>query len=205
MNLVWGCLLAYLIGSVPTAYIFGWMLRNIDIRQHGSGNVGATNVFRVLGKGPGTAVLLVDIVKGVIPVVLVSRWLGLNQTHDYLLLSLAAVAGHNWTLFLNFKGGKGIATSLGALIGMAVQIASIRPVLAGTIIVWVICFLLSCYVSLASILAAVALAVLSFVIRQPNEFRVLAVILSVFVIWRHRSNIDRLRRGQEHKVPLYKK
>ncbi len=205
MNLFLGCLLSYLIGSVPTAYIFGKLYKGIDIRQHGSGNVGATNVFRVLGKGPGILVLLIDILKGVVPVVFVSRALGLGHTLDYILLSLAAVIGHNWTVFLNFKGGKGIATSLGVLIGMTVQMPMIRSVLLGTVLVWIICFVIWRYVSLASIVAAVALPILSLATGQSVEFQILSVIFCVFVIWRHKPNIERLKKGQESRISLFKK
>lgn len=205
MMLLWASLVTYVIGSIPTAYIFGKLYKGIDIRQHGSGNVGATNVFRVLGKGPGIIVLVIDILKGVIPVVFVSNIFGLSQTLDYIVLSLAAVIGHNWTIFLNFKGGKGIATSLGVLIGMTIQMPMIRPVLLGTLLVWLICFVISRYVSLASILAAIALPILSFFTHQAVEFQILSVIFCVFVIWRHRPNIERLKNGQESRVPLFKK
>lgn len=205
MNLFFGCLLSYLIGSIPTAYIFGRLYKGIDIRQYGSGNVGATNVFRVLGKIPGIIVLLIDILKGVVPVVFVANALQLHQTLDYILLSLAAVVGHNWTVFLNFKGGKGIATSLGVLIGMAIQMPIIKPVLLGTLLVWVVCFLISRYVSLASIVAAVALPLLSLLTHQSIEFQILSVVFCVFVIWRHQPNIQRLKKGQESRVLLFKK
>jgi len=205
MNLLIGCVLSYLIGSIPTAYIFGRLYKSIDIRQHGSGNVGATNVFRVLGQGPGMIALLIDILKGVIPVVVVANALGLHQTLDYILFSLCAVMGHNWTVFLNFKGGKGIATSLGVLIGMTIQMPLIRFVLLGTVLVWLVCFVLFRYVSLASIIAAAALPLLSFFTHQPPEFQILSLIFCAFVIWRHRPNIDRLRKGRESKVPLFLK
>ena len=106
---------AYLIGSIPVAYIFGRVLKGLDIREHGSGNMGATNAFRVLGKGPGTMVLILDILKGIIPVTLLANVFGLRDALSLVIISVAAVAGHNWTVFLGFKGGKGMATSLGIL------------------------------------------------------------------------------------------
>ena len=151
MNIVWGMIISYLIGSIPTAYLFGKITKNIDIRQHGSGNVGATNVFRVFGKGPGILVLVLDILKGVIAVALVPDILGMTENFPRIFMSLAVVCGHNWTCFLQFKGGKGIATSLGVLIGLTIRIAVIRPVLLLTVLTWVISFLISGFVSLSSI------------------------------------------------------
>ena len=202
MNLFLGILCGYLIGSFPTAYILGKICKGIDIRQHGSGNMGATNVFRVLGKGPGIIVLCMDIIKGVLPVVIVADVLGLNILWQYILLGLAAVCGHNWTIFLKFKGGKGIATSLGVLIGLTIKIATIRLVLIGTILVWVICFMSTGFVSLASIVAATLLPVITALTNQPFEIVVLGIIFCVFVILRHRPNIKRLLAGEEPRVPL---
>ena len=202
MSLSWGVLLSYLIGSFPTAYILGKATKGIDIRQLGSGNMGATNVFRVLGKGPGIIVLVLDIIKGVLPVVIVSDVLGLNILWQYILLGLAAVCGHNWTIFLKFKGGKGIATSLGVLIGLTIKIAAIRPVLVGTILVWVLCFMSTGFVSLASIVAATLLPAIMAFTNQPFEIVLLGIIFCGFVILRHRPNIKRLLAGKEHRAPL---
>src|SRR5271169_5665889 len=115
-------LLAYLIGSIPVAYIFGRVLKKLDIREHGSGNMGATNAFRVLGKGPGTVVLILDIIKGIIPVTLLANFFDQGQALSLVIISMAAVAGHNWPVFLGFKGGKGMATTLGILMGLAIQL-----------------------------------------------------------------------------------
>lgn len=193
---------SYLIGSIPTAYIFGRLYKNIDIRQHGSGNVGATNVFRVLGKVPGTIVLLLDIVKGIVPVVIIGDALGAQAVWQRLLLAVAAVCGHNWTVFLQFKGGKGIATSLGVLIGLTIKIASIRPVLLWTLAAWTAAFLATATVSIASILAAIVLPLSMIFTAQPVEITCLGIVFCVFVILRHRPNITRIFAGQEPKVPL---
>src|SRR3989338_5088795 len=133
MTIMMGIILAYLTGSIPTAYIFGRMSKGIDIRQHGSGNVGATNVFRVLGKWPGTVVLMLDILKGTIAAAVVPDMLGLTGVLHRAALALAVVCGHNWTVFLKFKGGKGVATAFGVLIGLTIRIAVIRPVLLWTL------------------------------------------------------------------------
>ena len=194
--------IAYFIGAIPTAYIFGRALKGLDIREHGSKNMGATNAFRVLGKGPGIAVLLIDILKGVIPTVWVARALGLDDPLALVFIGLAAVAGHNWTIFLGFKGGKGVATSLGMLIGLAIQIAGMRAVLGLTLAVWLGLFLTFGYVSLASICAAVTFPVLTVVFNAPFPIKVMAILLCVFIVLRHKENISRLTQGKENRVKL---
>ena len=207
MKLVLALWLGYFLGAIPTAYIAGRLLKDIDIRKHGSGNVGATNVFRVLGKGPGIVVLVLDILKGVLAVTLVGDIFGLTQVGQRVLLALAAVAGHNWTVFLDFKGGKGIATSLGALIGLTIKIAFIRPVLLFTLLTWLAVFLATGFVSLASIVASVFLPIIMALTGQEFPLVVLGVILCVFVVVRHRPTIKRLWEGQESRIslPYFKK
>jgi acyl phosphate:glycerol-3-phosphate acyltransferase len=202
MTFAIGIILSYLIGSIPTAYIVGKKLKGIDIREHGSGNVGATNVFRVLGKGPGIIVLFCDILKGTVVVTLLADILGLTDILQRLILSLFVVGGHNWTVFLNFKGGKGIATSLGVLIGLTIKIAMIRPVLLWTILLWIACFLITGIVSLSSIIAATGLPVIMVMTHQEFKVVCLGVIFCLFVVLRHRSNIRRLLKGQESAIPL---
>ncbi len=192
----------YLIGAIPTAYIFGRILKKIDIRQHGSGNVGATNAFRVLGKVPGTAVLLIDIVKGIIPTTIIANLTGFNSPWMLVIYGMVAVAAHNWTVFLNFKGGKGIATSLGVLIGLAIQIPGLRIVLLVVLGVWLAVFLASGYVSLASIFAALALPICMVMIDAPFVFKIMSIILCVFIVFRHYANIKRLFQGKENRVKL---
>lgn len=202
MKLVLALWISYFLGAIPTAYIAGRILKGIDIRKHGSGNVGATNVFRVLGKWPGIVVLVLDILKGVVAVTLVGDIFGLTEVGQRVLLALVVVAGHNWTVFLDFKGGKGIATSLGVLIGLTIKIAVIRPVLLSTLLVWLVCFLATGFVSLASIIAAVFLPIIMALTSQAFPLVVLGVIFCVFVVARHRPNIKRLWDGQESRVPL---
>ncbi|MBP9855014.1 MAG: glycerol-3-phosphate 1-O-acyltransferase PlsY [Candidatus Omnitrophica bacterium] len=202
--LLFGILISYLVGSIPTAYVFGKLLKGIDIRQHGSGNVGATNVFRVLGKIPGIIVLLLDIYKGFWVVGIVSEILGLTFIWERVILSIAVVAGHNYTIFLGFKGGKGVATSLGVLIGLAYRIPSIIPVLILTLASFLIVFVIFRIVSLSSIIAAISLPTLVFLTGQPVEIKVLGLIFGIFVLYRHKANIKRLLAGQEPKVPFFK-
>ena len=207
MNLIIGIVISYFIGSVPTAYIFGKALKGLDIRKHGSGNVGATNVFRVLGKGPGIAVLILDILKGVLAVALVADLLGLTTDIARIFLGVAVVCGHNWTVFLQFKGGKGIATSLGVLIGFTIRMAVLRMVLLSTVSIWLISFLLTGFVSLSSIVAATFLPILMVLTNQNIELVILGIVFCVFVVIRHRPNIKKLLSGQENRVmmPYFKK
>lgn len=201
-NLFLALVISYVIGSIPTAYLFGKAYKGIDIRQHGSGNVGATNVFRVLGKAPGITVLIIDIVKGILPLTIIGNLFAVHSVVGRVLLGVAAVVGHNWTVFLNFKGGKGIATSLGVLIGLTIQFPTLRLVLLACILAWLIVFLVSAYVSLASIVAAVVLPVAMGITNQPIELILLGIVFCIFVVLRHRPNIKRLMAGTESKVPL---
>ena len=205
MVLIVGLILSYLIGAIPTAFLFGHMLKGIDIRQYGSGNVGATNVFRVLGKGPGILVLLFDIFKGVLVVAVIADILGLVMLWERILMSIMVVIGHNYTVFLKFKGGKGVATSLGVLIGLTLKIAAIRPVLMLTLAVFIVLFLATRIVSISSIITAISLPIFMLATNQPFEIIFLGVIFCVFVVFRHKQNIRRLLAGQEPKVNLFKK
>lgn len=205
MGFLIACTFAYLLGAIPTAYLFGKQVKGIDIRQHGSGNVGATNAFRVLGKRVGATVLALDIFKGVLATTLVPMICGVDHLLAFIVLAVIAVCGHNWTCFLNFSGGKGIATTLGVLIGLTIQVPALRSVVGVTFLVWLGCFLITRYVSLSSIVAAVALPLLMLLFQAPWPILVLGLVFSVFVIYRHRPNIDRLRKGTESKVPLFGK
>jgi glycerol-3-phosphate acyltransferase PlsY len=193
--------ISYLIGAIPTAFIFGKLLKGIDIRQHGSGNMGATNAFRVLGKVPGTLVLILDIIKGIIPVVYVAGFLSPLE-FGRVIAAVAAVSGHNWTCFLNFKGGKGIATSFGVLIGLTIVIPDIRWPVVLCSLSWLACFLMTAYISLSSLVAAVVLPVFMVVFSAPLLVTSLCIVFCIFVVFRHRPNIHRLLSGQEPKVPL---
>jgi len=207
MKLLLGLLLSYVLGSIPTAFWAGKIIKGIDIRQHGSGNVGATNAFRVLGKWPGLAVFAIDVLKGVLAVVVVGDLLGLMKISDRVFLAVAVVCGHNWTFLLQFKGGKGIATSLGVLIGLTLKVVALRTVLLTSILVWAVVFLSSGYVSLASIAAAVTLPLVIILTVPSIEIVLLGVVFCLFIVLRHRPNIKRLANGTESRVslPYFKK
>lgn len=191
--------MAYLVGATPFGFLAGKM-RGVDIREHGSGNIGATNVLRTLGKPIGITVLILDILKGVTPV-LVARLVSEGLDHQSLLMILTAVAaimGHNYTFWLGFKGGKGIATTAGAMIPV-IPIAILVAV-----VLWVSALLTTRYVSVASIVAAISIPltlVAKFILSGTWDFAILgfALFISLLAIWKHRSNIDRLRRGEENR------
>jgi glycerol-3-phosphate acyltransferase PlsY len=189
-----GILAAYLCGAVP----FGLLVaraRGIDIRSVGSGNIGATNVFRCVGKGWGLLTFALDVLKGLLPVLLLPRPDAAGAAAP-LLYAGAAVAGHNWPVFLRFRGGKGVATSVGALLGIA-------PGAVGAGLgVWVAVMLLGRYVSLASICGAAAVAAFAWIRHVPGTSIAVPTALTILAglaIWRHRANIQRLCRGEENR------
>jgi len=206
--LISGLLLSYLIGSIPTAYIFGRIFKGIDIRKHGSGNVGATNAFRVLGPAIGITVLALDALKGVICVVPVADFILKQQAVNELLIrvlcGVIAVLGHSFTVFLNFKGGKGMAATLGVLIGLSLKFSVLKIILLSEILLWLMVFLFSRIVSLASLVSAVTFPVFFIVLRQPWPLILMSLCLSVFIIYRHKANISRLLSGQEPRLNFNK-
>ena len=200
-----GIIISYLIGSVPTAYIFGKALKGIDIRKSGSGNVGATNAWRVLGKSAGISVLAIDVAKGILSVIFLSRIFSgatrfIPEELFLIFLGVSCICGHNWTIFLKFKGGKGIATSLGVLIGLSFKIAGLKLILVLVILTWILVFTLFKIVSAASILSAVLLPIYMLVFRQSKTLFFSSLLLSVFVIIRHKSNLARIFQGKEPRL-----
>ncbi|MDD4941506.1 MAG: glycerol-3-phosphate 1-O-acyltransferase PlsY [Candidatus Omnitrophica bacterium] len=204
MWIITGIIINYLIGSIPTAYIFGRLLKGIDIRQYGSGNVGATNALRVLGKGAGITVLALDIVKGFLPLLFMGDFFASRSCLDpqivYILLGVSCICGHNWTIFLHFKGGKGIATTLGMLLALAVKIPGLGLVIGLAVLVWAVTFIIHRIVSLSSIIAAIALPMLMILFKQQSIMITASIFLSAFTIYRHKSNIKRLMEGKEAKI-----
>lgn len=189
---------AYLVGSIPTGYLVA-RARGVDIRKVGSGNIGATNVFRILGRGPGTFVLLMDAFKGFASVFWLAAWCsrlvgGEDSIALRIIATVGAILGHNYTCWLNFKGGKGIATSAGAFLALT-------PGPCGVALgAWVLVFVVSRYVSLASLAAAVALPVATWALDFPMSVRVLTALAGTLAIYRHRANIQRLLAGTESRV-----
>jgi len=201
-----GIIISYLLGSIPTAYIFGKILKGIDIRKFGSGNVGATNAFRLLGPVWGIIVLILDVLKGVIPVtVLANHSLGYTEISPEvlrILFGFACVCGHNWTLFLRFRGGKGVATTLGVLIGLALSVVELRLILLLVILVWLIVFLTLRFVSLASVASALSFPIFVFIFHRSKELLALGVALAILIVLRHKKNLLNLLRGKERPLSL---
>jgi len=187
--------LAYLLGSLPFAWIAGKLLRGIDIRRHGSGNAGATNAWRVLGPGPGLTVGALDMAKGWAAVAM-AGWISDNPAVGIRLgAGLFAVAGHTWPVWLGFRGGKGVLTAGGAFLNLA------WLPMACSLAVFILVFKASGYVSLGSITASAALPLFILLIRGPwHEWQILATSLAVavFILVMHVPNIRRLLRGDEH-------
>ncbi len=218
LNLLFIILLSYLVGSIPNSIIVAKLVKGIDIRQHGSGNAGGTNVSRVLGKRYGLLVIVLDALKGAFAVVVIARlYFGNfpfpNQTpfDDFTLVQIiagiSAVLGHVWTVFAGFKGGKGIATGLGVLI----TIITLDMILAVAIFIFVVS--ISRYVSLGSISAALSIPIIMIVrenifgVDIPGYHTILpfVILLSLFVVYTHRANIVRLLNGQESRFKFSKK
>lgn len=202
-------MVAYLLGSIPTGYTAARLIKGIDIREHGSGSTGATNVLRTLGKGPGLLVLLVDMLKGILAIALVywmftfapSRNLVPPSVNPSIWLAwmvafagLAVILGHSKSIWLGFTGGKSVATSLGVLLAMSWQVG------LGTLGVFGVVMALSRIVSLSSIAGAIAVSVLMLVLGQPLPYLLFAVAGGLYVILRHRSNIQRLLAGTEPRL-----
>jgi glycerol-3-phosphate acyltransferase PlsY len=198
-------ILAYFIGSIPTALIISKKFFGIDIRDYGSGNMGATNAFRVMGAKYGTIIMVLDILKGMLAVGLfyfIPYYLTneVERTNFMMGLGIAAVIGHIFPVFANFKGGKGVATLLGMVI-------AVQPIVALCCIgVFLFSLFLTRYVSLSSILAAIMLPVCVLWIWNEDEltYRIFALLVAALVIITHQKNISRLLKGAETRVPILK-
>lgn len=183
-------ILCYLIGAIPFSYLVS-QLKGVDIRMRGSGNVGATNVLRTLGPALGAAALGGDFLKG-----LAAAWIGTMAGGEWLMVgcALAAVLGHCYSVFLRFRGGKGMATSAGIVLYLLPKIFLIM------LVVFVVVVALLRYVSLGSITVAILFPILTLVMNEPHELLVFSVLLAALVVYRHSENIDRLRKGTESKL-----
>jgi acyl phosphate:glycerol-3-phosphate acyltransferase len=182
---------AYLVGAFPTSYLAG-RLRGIDLRRHGSGNLGATNTFRTLGWRAAAPVVVVDVAKGWAPAALFPVWAGAGAGWA-LVYGATAIVGHVFSVFVGFRGGKGVATSGGVFLALAPW-----AVLIG-FVVWGVTVVLTRIVSVGSLAAAVVLPLAVFATNAPRPVLWLSVVLSIFVIYAHRANIRRLARGEENR------
>ncbi len=185
--------LSYVAGSLPSGLWMGLWLRGVDIRKEGSKNIGATNTMRVLGKPLGATALFFDIVKGLVPVVFFAR-LSPEDIHLPMACGVAAVLGHTFSLFLRFKGGKGVATSAGVFLGLATWPALIAIGLFAVVVA------ITRMVSAGSILGALSLAITVWLFPLPLLVQVMGVLLAALVVVKHRSNLKRILQGDENKI-----
>lgn len=197
MTLLILAVVSYLIGSIPSGLILGKTIWHTDLREHGSKNIGATNAFRTLGKNAALLIFACDAIKGAFGV-----WLGgylLAVPLALVLGGIAAIIGHNWSIFLGFKGGRGVATGLGVI---AMLVPTITAIVFAT---WAVIVYLTRYVSLASVIAAACVPIWMIVFGEQTEIIVFGVIAAIFVIVRHKANIIRLMNGTESKIKSGKK
>ena len=186
-------LLSYLLGSLPIGLMVGRMVKGIDVRDYGSGNIGASNVWRIMGPIWGTAVFLFDFCKGYLPTRVTSDLHGLTPWMP-VVVGLAAILGHNFSPFLRFKGGKGVATSLGVVAGLSPFAALVGFAL------WGLCLAATRYISISSMIAAVVTSLVLIILHHDLPHVLFAILVSAFVIVKHRPNIARLKAGTEPKV-----
>ena len=183
---------AYLMGSIPTSYLVG-RLHGIDLREHGSGNLGGTNAYRVMGLGAGVPVVVVDVAKGFVPAYFFPSWDGSAVGDLALLYGLAAIAGHVWSVFMHFRGGKGVATGAGVLVALAPTSALIG------LLVWIGVVSITRYVSVASISAATLVPLSAWLTDEAASTVLFCAAIAIFVWWTHRDNLRKLSRGQENR------
>ncbi|MDD3839934.1 MAG: glycerol-3-phosphate 1-O-acyltransferase PlsY [Clostridia bacterium] len=191
MNFIFLSIVGYLVGSISNAYIVGKMFKKVDIRQYGSGNAGATNVTRVMGFLPGFITLCADIVKGMIAAYIGGMFAG---PLGAIICSTFSIIGHNWPVFFGFRGGKGVATSLGCLIIIDPFITLI------VVCIGLLIMLITKYVSLGSIVSAASYPVIALLLKKDNLSIIFAFIVGLMIIIKHRSNINRLISGTEPKI-----
>jgi glycerol-3-phosphate acyltransferase PlsY len=175
----------YLLGSIPFGYIVGKLFKKVDIRELGSGNIGAANAFRILGPSLASLVLIGDIGKGIFSIYLV-QYLNIDNLLIITIAGLAVICGHDWSLFLGFKGGKGIATTFGVVFALNPTISILA------LIIWGIVVITTRYVSLSSISAVISIFIFTILFKQPYEYIIFSAIILILGIFKHKENIERL-------------
>ncbi len=191
--------LSYLLGSIPFSFIIARLTGGIDIRRYGSGNIGATNVLRTVGKIPAFSALILDILKGVVTVTLLSKFFyryGVNIGYESfgILMGLAVICGHIWTVFLKFKGGKGVATSAGVLLFLCPEALAVAAV------VWLITVILTRFVSLGSIIGSISLPIAAAIMGKSLQMVIFTITLCLISSYKHKTNIIRLINREEPKI-----
>ena len=183
----------YLLGSIPFGYIMGKLFKKIDIREFGSGNIGTANAFRILGPSLASLVLIGDIGKGIFSIYLV-QYSNIDNLLILTIAGLAVICGHDWSLFLGFKGGKGIATTFGVVFGLNPTISILA------LIIWAVIVITTRYVSLSSIFAVISIFIFTILFKQPYEYIIFSAIILIIGIFKHKENIERLKSKKERKI-----
>jgi acyl phosphate:glycerol-3-phosphate acyltransferase len=188
-------LIGYLLGSISFSYLYGKLFKGIDIRKHGSGNAGATNTLRILGKGPAILVLVLDVLKAILAV-WIGKWLQPSPDELWIpvLGGLAAIVGHNWPIYFGFRGGKGIATAIGVM----ATLCFLPTLYAGLVAIVVI--VITRYVSLGSLLFTALMPFFIWGMGRPAPYLAASIVICLFAFVRHRSNIAKLVKGNENKI-----
>ena len=189
--------LSYILGSIPFGFIAARVVKNIDIRNYGSGNIGATNVSRVVGKKWGITVFILDFLKGLFAPLLTFLFIETPSNTLIIVTAVAAVCGHNWTIFLKFKGGKGVSTSLGVIAGVCFMEYRLLYLFLIAVSAWLAVFYILKIVSVASLVSTFLFFVFSLIFPVGAECRIFAFLIFVFVAARHKDNICLLLRREE--------
>lgn len=194
MQVIIAILISYLIGSIPSGFLLTKYVMKKDVRQYGSGNIGATNVARVMGLKAGILVAVFDMLKGYLGVMVGQAILGGNLSTAILFVAIAAIAGHDWSIFLGFSGGKGVATTFGVILRLY-PLAFLFYAL-----IWLGLVLKTRYVSLGSIIGSISLPLTLYFTAYDSKHVIFAALLSLFVMYTHRANIKRLLNGEENRM-----
>lgn len=194
MRVVISIILSYLIGSIPSGFLLTKYVMKTDVRKYGSGNIGATNVARVMGLKSGVLVAVFDILKGFIGVLIGQLIIGNTASVYILLVAVAAIAGHDWSIFMGFSGGKGVATTFGVILKLY-PIAFLVYAL-----IWLLLVFTTRYVSLGSIIGSMSLPFVIYFSGFPSAHVIFGALLSLFVMYTHRANIKRLINGEENRM-----
>lgn len=194
MKIIIAIVISYLIGSIPSGFLLTKYVMRKDVRQYGSGNIGATNVARVMGLKAGILVALFDILKGYLGVMIAQTILGADFNTAVLFVAAAAIAGHDWSIFLGFSGGKGVATTFGVILRLYPLAFLIYA------LIWLLLVLTTRYVSLGSIIGSMSLPLTLYFTSYDLKHIIFAALLSLFVMYTHRANINRLLKGEENRM-----
>lgn len=200
-------LVSYMIGSIPFGYIIGKSFKKMDIRKYGSGNIGATNVLRAMGKSIGVIVLILDVLKGLVATTLIANYffsdfLSIDKSVFLYILGLSVVAGHDYTIFLKFKGGKGVSTTLGVLLGLSFSLPEVKLIILILVLIWILIFTFSRRVALASVLTGLSIPITFAIFNRSSSSIIFTLSLALLIVIRHKDNLKRLSKGQEGKLAL---